>query len=328
MMKNNNLIYDYEVDVSVSLIFFNRPETLEKVFSVIKKARPSRLFLIQDGPRSKSDYESIQMCREIVSDIDWKCQVYNNYSELNMGCGNRPFSGIDWVFSITDKAIILEDDCVPDISFFSFAKNMLDLYENDLRIGIISGTNYHGLYDFGSSYGFSKSGSIWGWATWKNRWEKYDFHIKHLQSKKILELLLYDVSDKKYSKKRIHTWEKRALEIDLNNKKSYWDFQWGYIRHINSWLSIVPSKNLISNIGIGINSTHSGSNLRLLPPRIRNFYFMKTYQFDEKIEHPSHFIPDRKYDLIYYKRIYKNRFTIFLETLFYAIKKRVVYRKK
>jgi len=101
-----------EIDVAVALIFFNRPDTLQKVFEKVKKASPSKLFLIQDGPRdnNESDKKLIEKCRNIVNDIDWECKVFKNYSDKNLGSGLRPYTGITWVFEHVDKAIFLEDD--------------------------------------------------------------------------------------------------------------------------------------------------------------------------------------------------------------------------
>ncbi|MGD6991113.1 hypothetical protein [Sutcliffiella horikoshii] len=300
------------LDVAVALIFFTRSETLKEVFSRIKIAKPTKLFLIQDGARvgNKSDIKKIQECRDIVEEIDWECEVYKNYSDVNLGCGMRPQTGISWVFEHVDKAIILEDDCVPTQSFFPFCKEMLERYENDLRIGIISGFNYFQEYDFGGySYGFVKTGGIWGWATWKDRWLKYDFTIDRINDSYVKKNLYLDISPNFAAKRRIKTWEEANIEINQNENVSYWDYQWGFVRHINSWLSIVPKYSQISNIGIGNDATHSGNNLRSLPKRVANFFFMDLKELELPLKHPDMVIPNRSYDSEYYKIIYpKNIF--------------------
>jgi hypothetical protein len=304
-----------ELDIAVALIFFVRPDTLSKVFDKVKQARPSKLFLIQDGPRpgNELDNKMIYLCRSIVDDIDWECEVFKNYSESNLGCGMRPHTGISWVFEHVDKAIILEDDCIPSDSFFHFCKLMLDKYQNDKRIGIISGLNYFEHYNFGgNSYGFVKSGAIWGWATWKDRWEEYDFRMEILKDEYVQKLLEMDITPKLAAKHRLNTWKHAYEKIASDSNVSYWDYQWGLTRHVNSWLSIVPKYNQITNIGIGVGSTHSGDNIRLLPKKIAGFFFMETKNLEFPLIEPKFVIPDRNYDKRYYKIIYPN---IFFKTI-------------
>ena len=183
---------------------------------------------------------------------------------------------------------------------------MLDRYENDLRVGLISGTNYFGQYNFGGyDYGFVKTGAIWGWATWKNRWDKYDFYANSVNNDYIVKCLELDVSRKKrFSKKRVNTWKTANKDVLNELDLSYWDFQWGLTRYINSFLSIVPKKNLISNIGCNAAATHE-SNLFLLPKKNRMMQTQPYYEF--KIEkYPDFVIADRSYDLKYYNLIYPN----------------------
>jgi hypothetical protein len=234
----------------------------------------------------------------------------------------QPYTGISWVFENVDRAIILEDDCVPADSFFPFCKEMLDKYENDLRVGIISGLNYFEKYDFGgNSYGFVKSGSIWGWATWKNRWEKYDYKMTLIKDNYIKKLLESDITPKLAAKKRIDTWIKSHEEIQDKTIVSYWDYQWGFVRHYNSWLSIIPKNNQISNIGVGYGSTHSGNNIKMLPKKIASFFFMETAELEFPLSHPEYVIPDRQYDSNYYKIIYPQGFKKILRSLSFKFKK-------
>jgi len=300
-----------ELDVAVALIFFVRPDTLSKVFEKVKEARPNKLFLIQDGARvgNDNDIQMIKQCRSIVDEIDWECEVFKNYSESNLGCGRRPYTGISWVFEHVDKAIILEDDCIPCDSFFPFCKEMLDKYQNDKRIGIISGLNYFKHFNFGgNSYGFAKSGAIWGWATWKDRWEEYDFNMEILEDEYIQKLIELDITPKSAAKHRLITWKDAYEKIANEPNVSYWDYQWGLTRHVNSWLSIVPKYNQITNVGIGIGSTHSGNSLKLLPKKIADFFFMSTKNLEFPLTEPKFVIPDRNYDKQYYKIIYPNIF--------------------
>ena len=132
------------IDISVLLIFFTRHKQFKQVFEQVKKARPSELFLYQDGPRldHPDDMENIKKCREIANDIDWKCKIHRFYQTKNIGVDPSGYIADTWAFSQTNKCIVLEDDVVPSVSFFSFCKIMLDKYENDERIMLI----YHLLF--------------------------------------------------------------------------------------------------------------------------------------------------------------------------------------
>ena len=151
------------VDVPVLILFFNRPQQLSQVFEQVKKARPSRLFLYQDGARNERDLPGIKACREIVSQIDWECEVERLYQEKNFGCDPSEYISQKWAFSKVDKCIVLEDDDVPSVSFFQFCKEMLDKYEHDTRISMIAGFNPEEItQDMPYDYFFTTTFSIWG----------------------------------------------------------------------------------------------------------------------------------------------------------------------
>ena len=199
----------------VALIFFNRPETFQKVFDEVKKVKPSKLFLIKDGPRNENteDIGKIAKCMEIVDKIDWKCEVRKNYSAENLGCGRRPYTGIDWVFSQVDHAIILEDDCVPSESFFYFCSEMLERYSLDERIFLITGCNLElETKNCNESYFFGYSGTNWGWASWRRCWENMDYNMEFTNDQSTVKLLA--------DKLKIISGKKGLREVDANvNKK-------------------------------------------------------------------------------------------------------------
>ena len=155
------------MDISVLILFFNRPDTLAQVFEAVRKAQPARLFLYQDGPRGENDMPMMEACRKVVEKVDWPCDVHRNFQEKNAGCDPSGFNAHRWAFSQTDKCIVLEDDVVPSPTFFQFCKEMLDRYENDERIGMIAGFNHDDVTtDVDSDYFFTGNLSIWGWASW------------------------------------------------------------------------------------------------------------------------------------------------------------------
>lgn len=139
---------NYLIDVPVLIIFFTRPDTLAKVFNSVKEARPSKLLLWQDGPRDEKDMPGIEACRKIFDGIDWECEVHSNYHTENMGCDPSTFRAQKWAFSIVNKCIVLEDDMVPSLSFYTYCKELLDRYENDERINHICGVNHLENADF------------------------------------------------------------------------------------------------------------------------------------------------------------------------------------
>ena len=166
----------------VVLIIFNRPKLTEVVFQAIREAKPPKLFLVADGPRPNrpDDIPRCAAARKVVEKVDWDCEVLRNYADENMGCGCRPASGITWVFSQVEEAIILEDDCVPSPSFFPFCQELLDRYRTDERVMHIGGMNWqsgHRRSPF--SYFFSKYPQCWGWATWRRAWAHYDFTMRY-----------------------------------------------------------------------------------------------------------------------------------------------------
>lgn len=306
---------DLNFDTPIVIMFFNRPDTLTQVFEAVKNVKPRNLFLIQDGPRlgNDNDIYQINSCREIVDDIDWECTVHRNYSETNMGLAARIISGLSWVFEHVDQSIILEDDCVPNSSFFSFCQLMLEKYKKDLRVGIISGFNYFNEYDFGGySYGFVKSGGIWGWATWKNRWEKFDFEMSKINNDYVKKLIKHDIGSLKIANQRMKNWRDWRNKI-ITNQSTSWDFSWGFTRHVNSWLSIVPKSSLIMNIGLGSEATHTK---HLKKNAKYNPFFRRTKELEKPLKIPDFVLADRQYDLAYYKLIYKSKIgNIFRKTL-------------
>ena len=280
---------------AVTLIFFNRPDTLQKVFEKVREARPPKLFLVQDGARegNVSDAERILQCRRIVENIDWECEVHKDYSERNLGCGIRPQSGITWVLSQVDSTIILEDDCVPDLSFFAYCDELLERYAHDERICYISGLNHFEEWDFGgSSYGFTKGGAIWGWATWRRAWMRYDYEINKIQDKYIQKQIMHAVSGEV---SRVSSWIETNKKVTEDVRLSYWDVQWGFTKYAQNQLVIVPKNNLINNIGVGMDSTHAHF-VESIHKKYSDFNNMPVCALDFPLVHPWHVLPDKDYD--------------------------------
>lgn len=286
------------IDVPVALIFFNRPEPLEKVFEQIKLAKPSKLYLIQDGARKSNSKDEINMekCRNIVSDIDWECEVYRNYAKENLSTGMRIYSGISWAFENEDRLVILEDDCVPSQSFFIFCEELLEKYKNDERINMISGMNHLGAHECDTSYFFSERGAIWGWATWKRVWELVDYEMSFVEDENIATLLNKTIVPK-YIAKTLKKRGKSTLEkLQRGEKLTAWSYQFRMVRHLYNQLVIVPQMNMISNIGLTNDSVHASNSLRKMSKGIQRVFYMRANEIDFPLIHPKYFIADRWYD--------------------------------
>lgn len=241
------------MDTPVVLIIFNRPDLTKQVLEQIEKARPSQLFIISDGPRTskRGEQELVRQARKVVENISWPCKVKRKYSDKNLGCRKSVSSGLDWVFSQVDRAIILEDDCVPHPTFFPYCEGLLERYKDNEKISMISGDNFFGENSNHSSYDFSYHSLIWGWATWRRSWDKY----------KIAEKLGVPYLKRNFATLNVHMNGMRlnSIKLTLLGKIVAWDYIFQYAMLISNGLCIFPNKNLVKNIGFDSNATHTKS---------------------------------------------------------------------
>jgi hypothetical protein len=241
----------------VAMLIFNRPEQTRAVFAQIAQARPTKLLLVADGPRPERSGEA-ELCAAaraaVLDQIDWPCEVRTNFSPTNLGCRRRISSGLDWVFTQTEEAIILEDDCLPDRSLFRFLDEMLAHYRDDHRIMMISAFNPvpGGWLPEVQEYHYSYCGSIWGWASWRRAWRCYDVRMS-LWANGAIQERVKDV----FADPELYTARMEAYDRTYRGLIDTWDYQWSFARAIHSGLSIVPSVNLVTNIGFGADATHT-----------------------------------------------------------------------
>jgi hypothetical protein len=297
----------FPLTTPVALLVFNRPDETSRVFSAIRAARPQQLFVIADGPRSNRPGE-LDICREvrrICEQVDWPCQVAFNYSDTNFGCKMRVSSGLDWVFSQVEEAIILEDDCLPEETFFRFCQEMLDRFRMDHRIASIGGTNY--LFDslnIPYSYYFSLFNHIWGWATWKRAWMDYDVHMNEWSGLRNTDWL----SNKFIENKAADFWKINFDKVH-NNQLDTWDLQWTFACWLNNKLSIIPSANLVSNIGFSPEGTHTKDANSLLA-------LMPVVPMEFPLSHPPSVIRDVEADAKAQKIIFSpSKWSVFFSIL-------------
>lgn len=271
----------------IAFFAFNRPETTRRVFEAIAQVRPSRLLLVADGPREgrKGEAENCRQVLEILSQVDWPCEVTRNYSAKNLGCRERLVSGLNWVFLQVEEAIILEDDCLPAPSFFPFCRELLEKYRDDARIAYVCGCNLVESYtQVSDSYYFSRVGGIWGWATWRCEWQRYDRNLSHWPEIRKQGKLAEIFDDPKV----VRYWSRIFDLMHEGKGPDTWDYQWLYTNLTNNSLTIVPSVNLITNIGFGEGATHT--------TQFDSRFVLGTGAIQFPLRHPSEFIPMRSLD--------------------------------
>lgn len=285
----------YLVDVPVSLNVFIRPGTLEQVFEAVKKARPRTLFLVGDGPRENvpSDIENIRKSREIVEEIDWDCEVHKLYTSENRGMYTTGLSAKKYIFKHVDRCIFLEDDVLVSTSFFRFCEELLEKYKDDLRVGYISGMNYLEKYEEpNSDYFFSREASTWGYATWKRTMSRHTHEYRNDDYVINRTKLLASIDRKEFKKKIQGYVENDVYEGHLAGSEYYKRF----LEYADNQLIIVPTKNMICNLGFTSGSTHAPDNLKKMPRGLQKIFNMKTYEYDFPLVHPNYMVRDIYYE--------------------------------
>jgi len=277
-------------------MIFNRPDLTEHVFAAIAEARPRKLLVIADGPRPEraGEAEKCAAARAIVERVDWECDVLKNYSDINMGCARRPATGLRWVFEQVEEAIILEDDCVPHPTFFPFCEELLEKYRNDKRVMHISGNNFFFRQEsMPFSYFFSRYCLSWGWATWRRAFQYYDPEIKLWPSVRNNSWLLDILGDPRAVDHWKNVYDLTLASMDNVNT---WDFQWVFACWVQGGLSILPSANLVSNIGFRGDATHT----KRMEDKCANF---ATTEMIFPLTHPACMMRDREIDELIFNQV-------------------------
>ncbi len=275
----------------VLLLVFKRPATTQKVFDVVRQARPAQLYIAANGPRkgNQEDHKKCQATRKIFDQVDWDCDVKTLYRKDCLNVKLSVSSAIDWFFSNVEEGIILEDDCVPDISFFQFCSEQLEKYRMDQRIMSIVGTNFSSIKGVKPySYYFSRFHDIGGWASWRRAWEFYDIDMKlwpEIKKDKSLSVVL--------GEKAIIYWTS-IFDRVYHSQIETWDYQWIFACWAHNGLCIVPHVNLITNIGFGIDATFTND-----PDNILANVPLAKMEFP--VKHPPCYIPDVNEEKIFQK---------------------------
>lgn len=289
----------HPLNTAVLFLVFNRLDTTKQVFEAIRQAKPPRLYIAADGAREakEGETEKVNAVREyIISNIDWECEVKTLFREQNYGCKMAVSGAIDWFFENEEMGIILEDDCLPSQSFFWFCEELLERYKDDMRVWHISGATIVNKKNDVFSYHFSSYPGIWGWASWANRWEKYDVGINNF---------IYQKSMDFNNNIDINYWKEIFLNVK-ENRIDTWDFQWIFTMWNSNGLSISPNLNQIQNIGFGADATHTQNQESELSK-------METYNI-VKIYHPYEVAIDINIDM-YMKKKYFSRKSFFFKVI-------------
>lgn len=240
---------------AVLFLVFNRPDTTSVVFEAIRKAKPPRLYVAADGPRSHcvGESEKVAKVRQIATAVDWLCEVKTLFQEENLGCRHAVSGGIDWFFEHEEQGIILEDDCLPHPDFFTFCETLLDHYATDERVWVVTGDNFQdGIQRGTASYYFSRYNHVWGWASWRRAWTKADMDIAFWFDWKVSHgwrEFWEDPLERNF-------WE-TIFDQMSRNEIDTWDYPWVASVWYYNGLTAVPNVNLVKNIGFGADATHT-----------------------------------------------------------------------
>ena len=270
----------------ILLTVFNRPDNTLKVFEVLRKIKPLKLYISSDGPRSdkKLDKKLIKDVRDIFKKVDWQCQIKTLFNEKNLGCRKANIIALKWFFSNEEMGIILEDDSIANLDFFNFCENLLKKYADDKSISAISGCNFQkNVLRGNGSYFFSKFSHAWGWASWSRVFNNFDWDMSFWPTWKNSDHFFNLMNDKVER----NYWVKIFDKV-YEGKIDSWAYSWDAHRWYNDYLSIIPNSNLVSNIGFGEDSTHTTS-------KFSKFSKMPTKGINE-IVHPNKIIRDIKAD--------------------------------
>ena len=260
------------METPVLLLAYNRPEQTSRVLQSLRKNGAKRVYVSIDGPKNASDRtqinavkSAVDSCRDIV--------VETSQSDKNLGCKQGVITGIDWFFNRVEEGIILEDDCLPSEHFFPFVNDMLNRYRDTKEVYMISGCNPAGKWDCDAGHFFTRVGQVWGWATWKNRWQSFNPDLPHFNS-----FVNSFGFEKNFGPTKMAASRKRLTELSLKGEIDTWDYQWNVHILMDNGVAAIPERNLVQNIGFEA----SGTNIQSKPNWIVTETSAKAIEVDDR----------------------------------------------
>lgn len=284
-------------DIPIAVFLFKRFKAVN-IIDQIAKIAPTKIYLIGDGPRNDDEATAVLECRKMVEEhITWDCEVIKNYAQKNRGVYQNIAGGAKWVFEREKRAIFLEDDNLPSLSFFPYCQELLEKYEHDTRVLWICGTNYLKQHfpENGSDYVFTQLMLPCGWASWANKFTKfYDGnmnlyrlpHIKKAMRNAYKNITLYNQD--------YPSWDKVIRDIDNGRQPVSWDYQMAFSIRVNNLFGIAPRVNLIRNIGADLDSIHGGVSMENV--MTARFCEVPTYELTFPLKHPEALMVDKEFE--------------------------------
>ncbi len=276
----------------ILLLIFNRPDYVRAQIDNLRLIAPATLYIAADGPRrnNQKDVIECEKARKMLSLVDWKCELKTKFADENLGCKARVSSAIDWFFSEVEKGVIIEDDCLADPSFFSYAQELLERYKDNKQIMHISGFNPLMHSPFSTSFSYTVHPLCWGWATWRRAWNKYDVQMADwLMTKE--SRFLKDIFSRDAS---IAYWN-NLFDKMFHKKIDTWDYQWVYTIFKEKGLCIFPKNNLITNVGFDSRATHT----KIPCWMSKSSYNLRKTHFTKLFEELNNTFISTKYDQLF-----------------------------
>lgn len=283
-------------DIPIALFMFKREEKTVEILKQIGKIRPTKLYLIADGGRNEDEHKAALRTRDAVeAAIDWDCKVIKNYAEENRGVYKNIGEGAKWVLGQEKWAIFLEDDNMPELTFFPYCKELLEKYEANERVLWICGTNYLGTYNSKYSYMFTQNLLPCGWASWAEKFLKYyDGELKTFNPETDRKELRKSYHDKALFLQDYNNFCAEKENGLVKNRFVSWDYQMAYTIRKYSLLGISPCCNQIKNIGVDAESIHGGTSFASI--MTQRFCGMNSYPLNFPLKHPCNVKIDSKYE--------------------------------
>lgn len=279
----------YVCTVPVLFLIHRRPELASRVLASIRQARPVSLLIAADGP--EEDERCLEARARVLDGVDWPCQVETRFSAVGLGCRKAVAQALDWAFSLHDRLIVIEDDCLPHVSFFRFCTELLERYADQSEVMQICGCNETGHRPLdGYSYFASRFPSIWGWASWRRAWMHHDPAMKSWPvMRRTTDWMSACTIQGEVP------WRRSLYDTAYHNRIDAWSIAWCYAQHLAGGVSLIPTTNLVENLGWAADALHTRD---VSDPRAR----MTTGDVGFPLRHPEELSVDEAGALSYFNK--------------------------